>query len=66
MLGHLGALSDLRKRPPIAFERGFLAGQLLPALNDDVDVFRIEFHSVTDAFGQLRSRERRAAAQKRS
>ena len=33
--------ADFIERPPVAVELGFLAGQRLPALNDDIHVLRI-------------------------
>ena len=45
---------------PVVIESGFLARQCLPALNDDVDVLRIQFDSITDALGQFGGRKRRA------
>ena len=38
---------DLLERPAVALERGFLAGELLPALDDHVDVFRIELDAAS-------------------
>ena len=46
-------LSNRIERAPVAFERGFLPGQPLPALDHHVDILGIEFQSATDAPGQL-------------
>jgi hypothetical protein len=43
-------LRDLIERPRVAVKRGFFPGQLLPALDDDVDVLRIKLDAVADAF----------------
>ena len=49
----------------IAVERRLLAGLLLPALHDNVDIFRIEFDAVADPLCELSGSERHAAAEKR-
>src|ERR1035438_2447361 len=49
----------------LAFQRGLLAGQPLPALDHYVDIFGIEIQSVTDALRHFRRGESSAAAQKR-
>src|ERR1035437_8406773 len=62
--GYLPAfLSDLLERPPVAVERGFPAGQRLPALDHYVHVFGIQFDAAADALGQFGGGQRRAAAQ---
>src|SRR5579862_3506552 len=58
-------LGDLLERPPIPIERRFLAGQLLPALDDHIDVLRIQLDAVADALGYLRGSECGPAAKKR-
>src|SRR5207302_8948356 len=50
---------------PVAFERDFLAGQPLPAFDDNVDVFRIEFQATTHTLCHFRRSQCRAATQKR-
>src|ERR1700722_18319521 len=44
---------DLRERPPVAFERGLFASEILPALDDHVNIPRIELQTTTDAFGEF-------------
>ena len=56
-------LRDFGERSAVAVELGFLPCQLLPALDDDVDVFRVELHAVANPFRKFRGRERSAAAQ---
>jgi hypothetical protein len=56
------ARSDLLERSPVAVQRGFLAGQPLPALHNNVNIFRIQFHAVTDPLRQFGRRERAATA----
>jgi len=48
---------------PTVVELGFLHGQLLPTLDDDVDVLRIEFDPIADSFRQFRGCERGAATE---
>ena len=56
---------DFVERSAVGFERGFLAGQALPAQDRDIHVLRIEFDSAADAPGQLGGGERCAAAEER-
>ncbi len=53
---------DLRER--LAAERCLLAHEVLPALNDDVHILRIQFDSVTGTSRQLSRDERGPAAEK--
>jgi hypothetical protein len=43
-------------------ERCLLAGQVLPALYNHIDVLRVQFRAAADALGKLRSRQRGATA----
>src|ERR1035441_7537642 len=51
-------LGDHLERSPIALQRGVLAGQGLPALDNDVNVLRVEFQPVADALGEFGGSER--------
>jgi hypothetical protein len=42
-------VADLVKGPPVAIQRGFLPGQRLPALHDDVDVLRVQLEAKADS-----------------
>src|SRR5258706_13369215 len=55
-------LPNVVERPPVAVELGFLAAQRLPALDDDIDVLRVEFQSQADALGEFRGGACGAAA----
>ena len=46
--------------PIILHQFCFLPSEILPALNDDIDVFRIEFGTEADTLGRFCSDERRA------
>src|ERR1700680_4901330 len=56
---------NLGERSAISVELGLLPSQLLPALDDDIDVLGIKLHSVADPLVQLRGRECGAGAQER-
>jgi len=44
---------DVIEDPPVSIEHCFLATQRLPALDDHIDVLRIQFEAITDTFGQF-------------
>jgi hypothetical protein len=56
---------DLLERPSIAVERGFLVGQGLPTLADDVDLLGIKLQAIADALGQFRRGERSPGTEER-
>src|SRR5262249_4450832 len=56
---------DLSKGTSIAIQHCFLTAQPLPALDDYVYVFRIEFDAIADASSHLGSSQSGTAAQKR-
>ena len=56
---------DLLERAAVRLERGLFAGELLPALDDDVDILRIKFDPVADALSEFRCPECGAATQER-
>src|SRR5579863_5010487 len=56
---------DLVERSAIAIERCRSTLELLPTLNHDVDIFRIELDPTANAARQFRGRKRGAAAEKR-
>ena len=56
-------LSDLFERSPVALQRGFFAGQCLPALQDAVNVLRIQFNAAADAIRLFDGRNCGAAAE---
>jgi hypothetical protein len=58
-------LRDLSETAPVAIKLRFLAGQLLPALDDDVAVFWVELDAVTKALIQFRCGERRSTSKER-
>ena len=49
----LAFLGDLLERPPVAVECGVLARQRLPALNNYIDVLRIERESPGETFARF-------------
>src|SRR5690606_33581982 len=55
----------LGERPTIAIQARFLAGELLPAPDGDVDVSRADLHRVAAAAGHLGRNDRRAATRER-
>src|SRR5260370_29346814 len=61
----LAFLGDLFERSAVALEGGFLAGQPLPALHNNVAVLCVEFDAVADPFCQFVGSERGPAAQER-
>jgi hypothetical protein len=58
-------LRNFFEGPAVAVECGFPAGQRLPALHYDINVFGVKLDAEADALGEFRGGERRAAAQKR-
>ena len=52
-------------RRSVALECGGLAGELLPAADNYVDVLGIDIQSMADAAGKLSGDERRARSQER-
>ena len=56
---------DLFEGTTVAVERCFFASQLLPALDDDIDILRIKLDPATHPLGQLCRGKCRAAAEER-
>src|SRR5438105_8492618 len=61
----MAAFLDVLERRAVALESRLLAGQLLPALNNNVTILWIELEAIADALGDLGSGERRARSRER-
>ena len=53
------------KRPSIAVERGFSAGQRLPALDNHIHVLRVQLDADTNALGEFGGSQCRSASEER-
>src|SRR5436190_8347448 len=55
-------LTNFSEGATVAFERRLVAGELLPALDPDVDVGRRDLHRIADAADRFRGDDRRAGS----